>query len=310
MSNQPLRGTLWYQMKDVQLSIVVLQWNRHDLTKECVDSIRSTTVAKYELIIVDNGSEDPAAAWATEAADVAVLLAKNEGFARGMNAGLDKANGSVVAFVNNDTTVPPNWDSMLLETLDTPGVGIAVPAVTAGGNVSSVRSEPGTSIRVARPFIDLPSGVFYMMSTELIRALGGWREDYPVASAEDLDLLFSVWSTGMDVVIDDRVLVRHVGSATASKQLPSMGRIWRSNRQIFVETWMAMTEALFRDRYEWRGEVLEDRLDQARIAAYWMSRYFNESDDLAQARSAARSAASGTAGTSAALRPRWWRKPR
>ena len=297
-------------MTNVKLSIVVLQWNRHDLTKECVDSIRSTTAAEYELIIVDNGSEGPASNWASEAADVAVLLDTNEGFARGMNAGLNKAKGSVVAFVNNDTTVPPNWDTILFETLDTPGAGIAVPAVTAGGNVSSVRSEPGTSTRVARPFIDLPSGVFYMMSTELIRALGGWREDYPTASAEDLDLLFSVWVIGKDVIIDDRVLVDHVGNATASTQLPSMGRIWRENRRKFVKTWASMNEDSFRDRYRWNGEVSGDRLDEARIAAYWMRRYFAESDDLARERSKARSSGDSAQDASAIGRTRWRRKPR
>ena len=297
------------KMTNVQLSIVVLQLNRHDLTKECVDSIRSTTTAEYELIIVDNGSEDPASNWASEAADVAVLLDTNEGFARGMNAGLHRANGSIIAFVNNDTTVPPNWDSMLLETVDTPGVGIAVPAVTAGGNVSSVRSEPGTATRLARPFIDLPSGVFYVMRTDLIRSLGGWSEDYPVASSEDLDLLFSTWAIGLDVVIDDRILIQHVGSATASTQLPSLGRIWRDNRKHFVENWADMTDGSFRERYDWDGEILENRLEQARIAAYWMGRYFKESDDLARALSKARPAAADSAKMPASRRRRWRRKP-
>ncbi len=291
------------------LSIVVLQWNRSDLTKTCVESIRANTTSEYELIIVDNGSERSDSQWASSAADVAVLLAENQGFARGMNAGLARATGSAVAFVNNDTAMPPEWDTRLMETLAGERVGIAVPAVTAGGNVSSVRSEPGTSTRHARPFVDLPSGVVYLLPTDLFRSLGGWREDYPMASAEDLDLLFTTWTIGKDVIIDDRVLVDHVGSATASAQLPSMGRIWRDNRRRFVEIWASMTESSFRDRYEWTGEVDGGRLDQARIAAYWMSRYFTESDDLARERSTKRTAEASAKDEPTSGRSRWWRKP-
>lgn len=260
------------------LSIVVLQWNRSDLTRRCIDSLRSGTTADHEIVIVDNGSEPDASRFASENADVPVLLDTNTGFAHGMNAGLRIASGTHTAFVNNDTRFPDAWDVPILETIGASNVGIAVPTVTAGGNRSSVRTERGNRAVEAQPFVDLPSGVVYVMETGFIRSIGGWQEDYPVASAEDLDLLFAVWAIGLDVIIDERCLIEHEGNATAGAQLPNKPKLWRANRLLFADRWRSMDQEGFLGRYGWDGEVDLQRLAQARSVAYWMHRYF-EADD-------------------------------
>jgi len=275
-------------MSDPALSIVVLQWNRHDLTRKCVDSIRDHTSVDHELIIVDNGSEPESARYASTAADVSVSLGENLGFARGMNAGLGAATADTVAFVNNDTIFPSGWAERMVTLAHAENAGIVAPAVTSAGNTSSVRTTPGTGTRNARPFIDLPSAVVYAVATEFIRGLGGWQTDYPTASSEDLDLLFATWSTGRDVIIDDTVLVDHLGSATADT-LKGKGRLWRQNRQILVENWRDMDEGSFRSRYGWDGPVSAWRLEEARVAAYWMGRFFDAAD--AQAMQTARQTA-------------------
>lgn len=286
-------------MAEVELSIVVLQWNRQDMTERCVRSIRDRTALPYELIVVDNGSDQDAAEWVEAAADTAVHLDSNRGFAAGMNAGLERASGSLVAFVNNDTVLPERWDGLLVESL-TEGIGIVVPVVSAGGNASTVRIGAGKGGENARPFIDLPSGVVYLMKTDLIRSLGGWPEHYPIASSEDLDLLFAVWCIGLDVHIDERVFVQHESGATAGTQLSNRGRIWRANRRLFADTWSSMDEPSFRARYRWGGFVSPDRLDQARIAAHWMRRYF-DADDAASRASSTQQQAPDSKGSG-----HWW----
>lgn len=266
-------------MSDPALSIVVLQWNRHDLTRNCVDSIREHTSVDHELIIVDNGSDPESVRYAEDAADITITHAENLGFAHGMNAGLDRATADTVAFVNNDTVLPLGWAERMLALIAEEGAGIVAPAVTSAGNPSSVRATPGTGTRTARPFIELPSAVVYVMSTTFIRDLGGWQTDYPIASSEDLDLLFATWATGKDVVIDDMTLVDHVGSATADT-LRGKGRLWRENRQILVENWRDLDEDGFRSRYGWVGPVSAWRLEEARIAAYWMGRFFDAADAI------------------------------
>ena len=69
------------------LSVVVLAWNKLELTRRCVDSIRSGTSGDYELIVVDNGSTDGGADYAATAADNAVINSDNLGFAAGTTQG-------------------------------------------------------------------------------------------------------------------------------------------------------------------------------------------------------------------------------
>lgn len=63
-----------------------------------------------EVILVDNGSDDEAAASIGRAQGARVLrLAKNYGFANGANAGIASARGDVVALLNDDAVAGPSW---------------------------------------------------------------------------------------------------------------------------------------------------------------------------------------------------------
>ena len=258
---------------DLDLSVIVLAWDQLDYTKRCVDSIRSGTDVTYELIIVDNGSAEEAAAFAGDAADLVILNDENRGFAVGMNQGLHAASGRHVAFVNNDTEVPDGWSSLLLSTFDDmPRAAIVLPAVTAAGNPFAVRSEPGADRIVVPPFRHLPSGVVYVMDRSVALEIGGWDERYEVASREDLDLMFTTWINDLDVVLDERVLVEHASNVTAKAQLPDRNEIWRRNGQVFVDKWTdpeLSDLGLLEQTDPHRRDVL---LEQAQTAAAWLDR--------------------------------------
>ncbi len=262
-------------MTETALSVVVLAWDQLELTRRCVASVRSTTDVPYELVIVDNGSAAGAAAFAQSAADIAIMNPENLGFAVGMNQGLTAAQGNVVAFVNNDTVLPQGWASLLLETFaEHPEAGLVLPAVTSAGNPYSVRTAPGTDRIVVPPFREIPSGVVYLLRRAYALEIGGWSEEYPVASSEDLDLLFTVWSTGREVVLDERVLVDHVGSATVAEKLTNRHELWRDNRHAFTAKWMAMTSAAIPRPAGTDEALVAARAREAATAATWMERTF------------------------------------
>jgi GT2 family glycosyltransferase len=219
------------------LSLIVLSWENLALTTACVDSLRRNTDVDYELIVVDNGSTDGSREFARDVADFAVTNADNLGFAAGMNSGLRVASGRYVAFINNDTRFPSAWASQVLETFEIhEDVGIVAPAVTAAGNPVTVRDAPGRDRIALTPFGELPSGVVYVMPTELINGLGGWNEDYQTASAEDLDLAFTVWAHGYSIVLDERVLIEHESQASVRK-LPDPKALYRENLEQFLDRW-------------------------------------------------------------------------
>ena len=257
--------------------MVVLAWNQLELTKRCVRSVRSNTSSEYELIIVDNGSTDGGADYAADAADKAVINAENLGFAAGNNSGLAVATGTHVAFVNNDTVVPAGWDVSLTEILDTKlQAGMVLPAVTAAGNPVTVRNEPGETVETLLPFGEFPSGVVVMLRRSQIEALGGWNEAYERASGEDLDLAFTVWAHGLDVVLDSRVIVEHASQASM-KEVPGLTALYRKNLERFLDRWDAGPDGPMLDTIG--GDDYLRNLARARTAVAWIRRMLAARDE-------------------------------
>ena len=255
-----------------ELSVVVLAWDNLLYTQQFVESVRRNTDVPYELVVVDNGSEWEAANYARAAADRAVLNAENLGFARGMNQGLAAARGRFVAFCNNDTVLPPGWASPLLEsTRGNPNAAIVAPAITEARNRVNVRDTPGEDVIVLPPFSAPPAAVVYVAPVDAIRELGAWEEEYEIASGEDVDLCFKVWTNDLDVVSDERVLVQHVGKRSAVR-LDDWQGLWERNRRRFLDKWtgdgaVPRVASCPPERFARNREI-------ARAAAGWMDQYF------------------------------------
>lgn len=258
-------------MPTPKLSVVVLTWNNLPMTRRFVESVREHTRTDYELILVDNGSERDAVDYGRAAADVFVGNDGNRGFAAGMNQGLAVARGEFIAFCNNDTEVPAGWDTLLIESCERSGTGIVYPALTAATNRRTVRTEPGTTLEVLEPFSAPPAGAFLMLRTEVARGVGGWGEEYPIASGEDIDLAFKLWVNDLDLLFDSRVVIRHVDKAT-SRKLPNWRALWKANRGIFLDKWMSrpMVPRLAGCPPERHAK----NLSTATSVAIWMDRYF------------------------------------
>jgi GT2 family glycosyltransferase len=265
-------------MSDLPLSIVIPTWNKVEFTAACVASIRANTDIGYELILVDNGSAPADAAAAEELADKFIGNTTNLGFAAAMNQGLHAAAGTYVAFVNNDTVFPERWSSQLVATFESlPHPGLVLPAVTAAGNQASVRTEPADRVTVFQPFRAIPSGVVYMAERRTIVDLGGWSEQYGIASAEDLDLLFTYWANGRTIALDERVLVHHESAVTAST-LPNRNALYKANRLAFAERWAEADASAIPRLPACSDQEFAANLDKARVAATWMQQWFRTKD--------------------------------
>ncbi|WP_170853925.1 glycosyltransferase family 2 protein [Microlunatus flavus] len=104
-----------------ELSIVVTTYNIEAYVEQCLESVAAQTLTDLEVLVVDDGSSDstPAVITAFCARDprfVPVLLPTNSpgGVATAANAGLDRATGRWLGFVDGDDFVEPTMFERLV----------------------------------------------------------------------------------------------------------------------------------------------------------------------------------------------------
>jgi GT2 family glycosyltransferase len=89
-------------------SLIFLTWNAEDCISDTLDSVLNQTYDDYEVIIVDNASEDRTVDVIRDYEDnLELRLVKNErnlGFTDGINKGIEETQGEYICCYNHDTT--------------------------------------------------------------------------------------------------------------------------------------------------------------------------------------------------------------
>lgn len=127
-------GMFTLEFPDVgpRVTIIVPTWNKPELLRRCIDSLEATTYADYDVLVIDNGSDDPTAlALLSELSSRpkhrVVRIPRRAGgfnFAALMNEAVSHARSEYVLFLNNDTEVrSPGWLSQMVGYAKMPGVG-------------------------------------------------------------------------------------------------------------------------------------------------------------------------------------------
>lgn len=114
------------------VTIIVPTYNKHDLLSDCLSSLEKTSYENFDVLVVDNGSDDPASIQFLQQArgrprtSILRIERRPEGFSFSalMNEAVRHARGEFLLFLNNDTAViEPRWLSQMVGRLGEPGVG-------------------------------------------------------------------------------------------------------------------------------------------------------------------------------------------
>ena len=113
-----------------RISVIVPAYNAQEHLKKCVDSILAQSFADLELIVIDDGSTDETGsicdAYAASDPRVQVIHQENGGVSRARNAGLDAAEGELIAFVDADDHLLPEAYECMLAAMERHGAGTAM----------------------------------------------------------------------------------------------------------------------------------------------------------------------------------------
>lgn len=99
-----------------ELSVVIPNWNGMAYLKACLDSLENQSFQNFEILMVDNGSEDGSTVFVREHyPQVRILeLDRNYGFCRAVNLGIRAAKTPYIVLLNNDVEADRECLSELL----------------------------------------------------------------------------------------------------------------------------------------------------------------------------------------------------
>lgn len=105
-------------MESKKISVIIPVYNIQDYLKKCVDSVLNQTYRNLQVVLVDDGSKDQSAEICDfyEKTDprVMVIHKENGGVSSARNAGVEKADGDYITFVDSDDYLEPEMYERLL----------------------------------------------------------------------------------------------------------------------------------------------------------------------------------------------------
>jgi len=208
-----------------KISIIILTYNAIEYTKRCINSIKVSTRAPYELIVIDNNSADGTQDWLKDNAHLfkhLILNTENKGVAGGRNQGIKLATGDIILFLDNDTELRSSWDSLLLGTfLKNRDVDIVGKWGNRMGNLNPLvwkicinRDRTGTFD------VDVVPGFFFAFRKSILPLIGGEYEGLGTFWHEDLEFCLRAKKYGIKIMANTDIPVTHYGHKSAGIERP------------------------------------------------------------------------------------------
>ncbi|MFC4596967.1 glycosyltransferase family 2 protein [Cohnella hongkongensis] len=233
-------------------SIIIPTYNGLDWLRRCVDSIRRYTELPYEIIVVDNGSQDGTAAWCLREKLTLVSLPRNDGFPAACNRGLLLSSGDTLVLLNNDTVVTPNWLGNLSAALySAANVGIVGPVTNYADGPQQVRysfENLEEFQRVAKA-VNAPDrskwnraervvGFCFVFRRELMETIGLLDERFSPGHYEDDDYCLRARLHGYGLLVCHDTLIYHEGSASFKREgTVQQSLLVERNYRRFIDKW-------------------------------------------------------------------------
>ena len=234
-----------------KLSILIPAYNMREYINQCLASIRRTVRIPYEVIIIDDGSQEDECVSIIEGEDdVRVLsLKQHYGISHALNMGIDAAEGAVILFLHADIMLAPNTVDDLLDVLiENPQIG-AVSAV-APREHKYTRSFPGVNYHDWVGFVsaaeyirtqkmqlhpEIYAELFCLMvRRDVVEAVGGLDEDYQTPPMAAFDYTARMTRKGYQIASVSTVYVHHQESVHVQDMGSYVQRI-QEERELFRE---------------------------------------------------------------------------
>jgi GT2 family glycosyltransferase/tetratricopeptide (TPR) repeat protein len=237
------------------VSIVVATHNALPFTQQLLPNLRHYTDEPYELIFVDNASNDGTQAYLRSCGDVTLIEnAENRGFPAAANQGARGARGEFILFLNNDVLVTTGWLTRMLRAFGSGGrVGLVGPSSNCVSGAQEVvpgyddlTNLDGWAWEFGKQFdgrlepIDRLVGFCLLVRREVLDQIGSngpFDERFGLGNFEDDDLCRRAIAAGWQCVIARDGYIHHFGHASFAAAGVDLNALLEHNAQLYAEKW-------------------------------------------------------------------------
>jgi GT2 family glycosyltransferase len=269
-----------------QVSIILVTWNSRKHIEQCLECVSKQTFKNFEIIIVDNDSQDHSVDYVIEHyAHLRIIQNKeNVGFAKANNQGIKAAQGEFIFLLNPDVFLEPSFLEELVTFLSPrPQYG------SVGGKLllfkngyksriidstglflgKSLRARDRGNLKPDRNQYDAHEQIFAVCGAavlfrrealERIMVEGEYFDEDFFAYYEDLDLGWRLQLSGFESGYTPRAIAYHVrggsgGAAKFRQKGPDMQRLTLRNRYLMLIKNLSLPNLLFFFPYFFLTEV-------------------------------------------------------
>jgi GT2 family glycosyltransferase len=230
-------------------SIIIINYNTQSLTSACIKSIyEKTENINYEVILVDNASDEcNPDLFLKEFPQIKLIKNKmNIGFAKGINSGIEHANGKYILLLNSDTQLKNNAIKLGVEImekdhsigvlsskLEYPNGALQYPAERFPSLKTELKElfrlnkkltpERKSHLYLGPAFDHLTKyeadwiwGTFFMFRKSILEKLGEKLPDKYFMYAEDIDWCWNIKKLGFKILYYPDAEIIHYGGASMS----------------------------------------------------------------------------------------------
>ena len=228
----------------MKISAIVPVWNGRDLVARLLTTLAAQTRPAAEVLIVDNGSTDGAPEVARASGARVIAMGRNAGFAAAVNRGIREAAHPLLAILNSDVELAPDYLEKLAA-VDAPfatGKILSPSGLLDGSFDMTCRGATtwrcGAGRRDAAPFdqpreIASPPWTAVLYRAEVFRQVGLLEESFE-SYLEDADFGLRCAVEGISGRYVPHARAVHLGSAALGRWHPETVRRMARNQVLLA----------------------------------------------------------------------------
>jgi glycosyltransferase involved in cell wall biosynthesis len=200
------------------ISIVIPNYNGEKTIFFTLESLKKQVFNDFEVIIIDDGSQDDSVSLIHSLIDgqenyMLIEQPHNRGAASARNAGVKKAKGEFIMFIDSDVIINKDTVSKVSNFFKTHDDADAVVGLPDSQNSFSNWASQHFNLRIHHNYIHLPERIGHLYTTicalkkEAFESVNGFNEN--MKSEEDPELGFRLSDAGFVIYTDKTLIVNH-----------------------------------------------------------------------------------------------------